>query len=93
MQVDAVVEAIVIKSKRWSEGAVTRHLVAKYKVADVFKGEVDKDEILIVTDTCLDKPVPREGGYVGLSGCRGLLPRLNRSSSDRYRFKGWKTGY
>ena len=57
IQSNAVVRAVVTKSRRWSEGAVTRHLVAEYKVLDVFKGDVDKDDILIVTDTCLDKPV------------------------------------
>lgn len=61
---DAVVEAVVIKSRRWSEGSATLHLVAKYKVLEVFKGDVHKDDILIVTDTCLDKPVPeRMLGY------------------------------
>ena len=70
---DAVVEAVVSKSRRWSEGAATLHLVAKYKVLDVFKGHVDKDDILIVTDTCLDKPVPREMlGYPAVKDyCRG----------------------
>lgn len=60
---DAVVEAFVTKSRRWSEGR-TLHLVAKYKIMDVFKGDVNKDDILIVTDTCLDEGVPREmAGY------------------------------
>jgi hypothetical protein len=51
------------------------HLVAKYKILDVFKGDVDKDDILIVTDTCLDKPVPREmlGYPVVENYCRGLI--------------------
>lgn len=56
---DAVVEAVVQKSRRWSQGE-TLHLVAKYKIIDVFKGDVYKDEILIVTNTCLDMPVPKE---------------------------------
>lgn len=75
MQSDAVVEARVIKSRKWSKGAVTRHLVAKYKVLDVFKGDVSKDEILIVTDTCLDEPVPeRRLGYPVVENyCRGLI--------------------
>jgi hypothetical protein len=60
MKSDAVVEAVVTKSRRWSEGTVTLHLVAKYKIMDVFKGDVDKDDILIVTDTCLDEPIPRQ---------------------------------
>ena len=59
MKSDAVVEAVVTKSRRWSEGAVTLHLVAKFKVLDVFKGDVEKDAILIITDTCLDEPVSR----------------------------------
>ncbi|MCP4259841.1 MAG: hypothetical protein GY774_20360 [Planctomycetes bacterium] len=40
---DMVVEAEVTKSRRWTEGADTIHLVAKYKVVDVFKGDVEKD--------------------------------------------------
>ena len=36
----AVAKAVVIKSKRWSKEDVTRHLVAKYKVLDVFKGDM-----------------------------------------------------
>ena len=72
---DAVVEAVVTKSRRWIEGVSTIHLVAKYKISDVFKGEVDKDKILIVTDTCLDLPVPREmlGYPVVKDYCRGLI--------------------
>jgi hypothetical protein len=75
LESDAVVEAIVIKSRRWSKGAVTHYLVAKYKVLDVFKGDVSKDDILIVTDTCLDKPVPNERlGYPVVEDyCRGLI--------------------
>lgn len=70
---DAVVEAIVVKSKRWSEGAETLHLVAKYRILNIFKGNIDKDDILIVTDTCLDKPVPRHMlGYPPVEDyCRG----------------------
>ena len=73
MESDAVVEAVVTKSKRWSEGTITLHLVAKYKVLDVFKGAVDKDEILIVTDTCLDEHIPRQmSGYPKVEDyCRG----------------------
>jgi hypothetical protein len=73
MESDAVFEAVVTKSRRWSEGTITLHLVAKYKVLEVFKGDVDKDDILIVTDTCLDKPVPRQMlGYPGVEDyCRG----------------------
>ena len=75
MKSDAVVEAVVTKSRRWSERATTLHLVAKYKIVDVFKGDVDKDDILIVTDTCLNKPVPeRMLGYpVVKDYCRGLI--------------------
>jgi hypothetical protein len=40
---DAVVEAVVKKSRRWSQGE-TVHLVAQYKVMDVFKGHVHKDK-------------------------------------------------
>jgi len=72
---DVVIEAIVTKSRRWSEGSATLHLVAKYRVLDVFKGDVAKDDILIVTDTCLDKPVPkRQLGYPVVEDyCRGLI--------------------
>jgi len=75
MQSDAVVEAVVTKSRRWSEGAATLHLVAKYKVLDAFKGDVTKNDILIVTDTCLDKPVPeRMMAYPGVDDyCRGFI--------------------
>ncbi len=75
MKSDVVVEAVVTKPRRWSEGATTLHLAAKYKIVDVFKGDVDKDDILIVTDTCLDKPVPREmlGYPVVEDYCRGLI--------------------
>jgi len=69
---DVVVEAVVIQSRRWSQGT-TLHLVAKYKIKEVFKGDVHKDEILIVTDTCHDEPVPR--GLLGYpvveDYCRG----------------------
>jgi hypothetical protein len=73
MKSDAVVEAVVTKSRRWSEGTVTLHLVAKYKVLDALKGDVDKDDILIVTNTCLDEPVPeRMLGYPVVENyCRG----------------------
>jgi hypothetical protein len=42
---------------------------------DIFKGDVNKDEILIVTDTCLDEPIPREmAGYPKVEDyCRGLI--------------------
>ncbi len=75
LESDIVVEAVVTKSRRWSEGAATLHLVAKYKVLDVFKGDVDQNDILIVTDTCMDEPVPeRMQGYpVVESYCRGLI--------------------
>lgn len=64
---DAVAEAKVIKSKRWSEGHSTLHLVAKYRVEGVFKGDVEKNSVLIVTHTCLDKPIPeRVMGYPGV---------------------------
>lgn len=42
---------------------------------NVFKGNIDKDDILIVTDTCLDNPVPEEmmGYPVVEKYCRGLI--------------------
>lgn len=62
---DLVVEAKVIKSRRWKEGNTTLHLVAKYQVLDIFKGEVKKDSVQIVTTTCLNKNRPNDGllGY------------------------------
>lgn len=75
IQSDAVVEAVVTKSRRWSEGVATLHLVAKYKVSEVFKGDVTKDDILIVTDTCLDERIPRQMlGYPRVENyCRGEI--------------------
>lgn len=75
MNSDAVIEVVVTKSRRWSEGAATLHLVAKYKILNVFKGNVDKDDIIIVTDTCLDEPIPEEmmGYPVVERYCRGLI--------------------
>jgi hypothetical protein len=72
---DTVVEAVVTKSRRWSEGGTTLHLVAKYKVIEVFKGDVERANILIVTDTCMDTPVPRHmlGYPVVKKYCRGLI--------------------
>jgi hypothetical protein len=55
---DLVVEAKVTKSRRWKEGVTTLHLVAKYQILDVFKGEVKKDSVQIVTNTCLEKSRP-----------------------------------
>jgi len=62
---DLVVEAKVIKSRRWKEGHTTLHLVAKYQVLDVFKGDVKKDSVQIVTTTCLKTNRPNDGllGY------------------------------
>jgi hypothetical protein len=59
LSADAVIEAKVIKSRKWSKGR-TFHLVAKYRVLDVFKGNIRKDDIVIVTDTCVDRPIPKE---------------------------------
>jgi len=72
---DAAVEAVVVKSRRWSEAGTTIHLVSKYEILKVFKGNVEKGEIIIVTDTCLDKPVPRKmAGYpVVQNYCRGSI--------------------
>jgi len=62
---DLVVEVKVIKSRRWKEGHITLHLVAKYQVLDVFKGDVKKDSVQIVTTTCLKTNRPIDGllGY------------------------------
>ena len=69
---DAVVSAMVKQSKRRSEGKITLHLVATYQVLDVFKGNVRKGDILIVTDTCIDEPVPEHvAGYPNVENyCR-----------------------
>jgi hypothetical protein len=91
----AVVEAMVIKSRKWTEGIHTVHLVAKYRVRDVFKGDIRKDDIVIVTDTCLDKPVPEEEfGYPGVKDyCMGgmninLTGVRKKDGSPVYRPKG-----
>ena len=73
MVADTVIEASVIKSRRWKEGFSTLHLVAKYRVNDVFKGDVKKGSVVIATFTCLDKPIPeRVIGYPGVMDyCQG----------------------
>jgi len=76
---EAVLEAVVKSSKRWSDGGRVLHMVAEYKVIDVFKGNVQKDEILIVTDTCLDEPIPEHmlGYPVVEEYCRGGIGLTN----------------
>lgn len=77
---DAVVEAKVTSSRRWSQGRA-HNLVAKYKIIQVYKGDLHKNDIMIVTDSCLEARKSRElAGYptsitycpkgygVGLSG-------------------------
>ncbi len=67
---DAVVEARVLKSRRWREGRHTLHLVARYEVEEVFKGPVFPGSLLIVTDTCLDlQPDSRTGQSSSLAYC------------------------
>ncbi len=75
LSADTVVEVEVINSRRWNESVNTVHLVAKYRILDVFKGDVQKKEIVIVTDSCLDIPVPEWMiGYPGVSDyCNGQL--------------------
>ncbi len=76
---DLVVTAHVTSSKRWREGPSTVHLVAKYRIEQVFKGELNPGEILIVTNSCLDTEVPEEVlGYPAVNDyCRGnLAPSL-----------------
>lgn len=70
---DSVVEAKVIKSRRWKEGFMTLHLVGKYQVLKVFKGDVKKDSVQIVTHTCLDKqdPLDRLGYPSSVQYCPG----------------------
>lgn len=61
---DAVVAGSVISSRRWMSGQTTVHLVAKYHVVRVFKGNLAEHEVVIVTDTCLDEPIPEHAiGY------------------------------
>ena len=69
---DAVVEAVVTQSRRWSEGT-TVHLVATYKVVDVFKGNVRKGTTLTATDRCIDESPPQHIlGYPRVEDyCRG----------------------
>ena len=57
---DAVMAAEITSSRRWASGPTTLHLVAKYRVQEVFKGEPRPGEVVIVTDTCIDRPVPEE---------------------------------
>ena len=82
---DAVLETTVISSRRWNEGQSTIHLVAQYQVKKVFKGHVSTDDIVIVTDTCLDTPIPQEiVGYPGVKNyCLGMnLSLTGVQSSD-----------
>ena len=61
---DAVVEAVVTTSRRWNSSPITVHLVGRYRVSAVFKGGLAAGEVVIVTDTCFDKPLPRAAmGY------------------------------
>ena len=57
---ELVVAATVTSSRRWTEAGTTVHLVAKYRVSEVFKGNAATGEVLIATATCLDQPVPEE---------------------------------
>ncbi|MGB0910306.1 MAG: hypothetical protein ACPGYT_08075 [Nitrospirales bacterium] len=72
---DAVVEAVLTSSKRWREGQTTNHLVAQYQVNGVFKGDFENEQAIIVTDTCLDQPIPdNEQGYPGVQDyCLGVM--------------------
>lgn len=75
---DAVAAAEVTSSRRWAEGGTTLHLVAKYELREVFKGALAPGETVIVTDTCLDAPVPEEMlGYPAVE--RYCLGGLNLS--------------
>ena len=70
---DAVLTAAVTSSRRWQAGSVTVYLVAKYRVTRVFKGDIAQGEVVIVTDTCLDQPIPQHAiGYPGVEAyCLG----------------------
>ena len=67
---DAVVTADVDSARRWRSGAATIHLVARYGVLHVFKGDIEPGDSVIVTDTCLDHAVPQD--------------RLGYSAVERY---------
>jgi hypothetical protein len=56
---DLVVLAKVVKSRRWKAGMITLHLVAKYQILEVYKGDAKKDSIQIATTTCLEKSRPK----------------------------------
>ncbi len=71
---DLVVEAKVTKSRRWKEGLSTLHLVAKYQVLDVFKEDVKKDSVQIVTNTCLEKSRPNND-LLGYSRATPYCPK------------------
>lgn len=47
-----------MSSRRWREGRSTLHLVATYRLREVFKGNLEPDATVIATRTCLDFPVP-----------------------------------
>ena len=82
---DVVVTAQVTSSKKWREGQLTVHLVAKYRVEQVFKGELNPGEILIVTNSCLDTEVPEEVlGYPAVNDyCHGnTAPSLTGVKRD-----------
>jgi len=73
---DLVLEATVTHSRRWKESATTVHLVAKYQVLDVFKGDVSGGSEQIVTATCIDRKRPNNArlGYPGATPyCPGGL--------------------
>ena len=76
MKSDAVVEAVVTKSRRWSEGSATLHLVAKYKIVDVFKGDVDQ-VLNDVKNTKADI-----GGYLLIEGLGLLGLSTNKSKIE-----------
>ena len=57
---DSVVEAKVTSSKNWKEGSNILNLVAEYRILNTFKGDIQPAKVIIVTDTCWDKPVPQE---------------------------------
>jgi hypothetical protein len=64
---DAVVEAAMASSRRWNSSPTTMHLVAKYRIQEVFKGALKAGDVVIATDTCLDIEIPEEVlGYPGV---------------------------
>lgn len=69
---DLVATAELVSSRRWQEGSSTLHLVATYRLREVFKGDLEADATVIVTRTCLDMRI--SGEFVGRVDPRRYCP-------------------